>query len=39
VSHDPLAYRFAQLIIEEVSGFPFENPSVFKGQRAPEGNV
>jgi dCTP deaminase len=27
----------AQLIVEEVSGIPFENPSVFKGQRTPEG--
>lgn len=27
----------AQLIVEEVSGMPFENPSVFKGQRTPEG--
>jgi len=27
----------AQLIVEEVSGTPFENPSVFKGQRTPEG--
>jgi hypothetical protein len=27
------------LIIEEVSGIPFANPSVFRGQRAPEGNV
>ena len=29
----------AQLIIEEVSGIPFQNPSVFKGQRAPEGKI
>jgi dCTP deaminase len=29
----------AQLIIEEVEGIPFENPSVFKGQRTPEGKV
>jgi dCTP deaminase len=27
----------AQLIVEEVSGIPFKNPSVFKGQRTPEG--
>src|SRR5947209_16899611 len=27
----------AQLIVEEVGGIPFENPSVFKGQRTPEG--
>jgi dCTP deaminase len=27
----------AQLIVEEVSGIPFENPSVYKGQRTPEG--
>jgi dCTP deaminase len=29
----------AQLIVEEVRGIPFENPSVFKGQRAPEGRI
>jgi dCTP deaminase len=27
----------AQLIVEEVSGTPFDNPSVYKGQRTPEG--
>lgn len=27
----------AQLIVEEVNGIPFENPSAFKGQRNPEG--
>ena len=29
----------AQLIVEEVRGIPFDNPSVFKGQRSPEGKV
>ncbi len=29
----------AQLIVEEVKGIPFENPSVFRGQRAPEGKL
>jgi dCTP deaminase len=27
----------AQLIVEEVDGIPFENPSVYRGQRTPEG--
>jgi dCTP deaminase len=29
----------AQLIVEEVRGIPFENPSMYKGQRAPEGRI